>query len=293
MTTLRASSHYLARLADGAPLPSLEARLAAVGRERFRRVDRFTQLALLGSAECTAGVELRSDCGLYLGTGVGPVASNIAVQEQIFQAHLLPKPFHFVNTLGSASGYYVARQLGLAGQNLFVSRRGGALQACLRVASADLALGIVSRALIGIVEESSLPLEHHRRRIELAPGAEIAEGSHWLLLEPDAGAEDGAAGRRGRPFALERFEASAALERSLRELGEAGDTVAFAHDLAAGDRQRFSRAFGAAAVHEPVLPFHDSRDAALVTDWLARGGAGLALVSGDERAGWFVLRLGA
>ena len=59
-----AASHYFHRLGDA--YPSIEARVNAVTRERYRRIDRFVQLALLGAAECVGGRPLASDCGLYL-----------------------------------------------------------------------------------------------------------------------------------------------------------------------------------------------------------------------------------
>jgi len=77
--TLVASSHYLHGVADGAQLPSLDERLNAVSRERFRRIDRFIALAVIGSAECAAAQALEEDCGLYLSSGVGPVGSNMQV----------------------------------------------------------------------------------------------------------------------------------------------------------------------------------------------------------------------
>ncbi|HET6724405.1 MAG TPA: hypothetical protein VFH85_00165, partial [Gammaproteobacteria bacterium] len=64
-----ASSDYLLPLSDGEPPPSLTNALRESCRNVPRRVDRFIQLALLGSARCAAGRALRHDCGIYLGSG--------------------------------------------------------------------------------------------------------------------------------------------------------------------------------------------------------------------------------
>jgi hypothetical protein len=110
----------------------------------------------------------------------------IATQQQLIRDRELPKPFNFINTLGNSAGYYVAKNLGLHGQNLFISRRGASLQALLSVAVADLRAGVLSQALVGVVEEATLPLTEHRRRQGLVEDRPVAEGSHWLLLEKDA-----------------------------------------------------------------------------------------------------------
>ena len=180
---IRGAAHYLHAMNDGDELPSLAERLDPLCRERFRRIDRFIQLALLGSAECVRGNALAPDCALYICSGSGPVGTNIAVQEAIVGNRVLPTPFHFVNTLGSSAGFYVARNLSLEGQSLFISRRGNSLSAGLACVATDLASGAVPQALLGFVEECSLPLSAHRSRQQLDADAMVAEGSHWLLLE--------------------------------------------------------------------------------------------------------------
>ncbi|MFI4967112.1 MAG: beta-ketoacyl synthase N-terminal-like domain-containing protein [Gammaproteobacteria bacterium] len=186
MIRVTAVSHVFNALQEGAELPPLDAALKAVSREHFRRIDRFIQLALLGSGLCAVERQLAPDCGLYMGSGLGPMTGNIATQEQLIRDRELPKPFNFINTLGNSAGYYVAKNLGLTGQNLFVSRRGASFEAALMAAWLDLGAGVVSQALVGVVEEATLPLAEHRRRQGLAADMPVAEGSHWLLLEKDA-----------------------------------------------------------------------------------------------------------
>jgi hypothetical protein len=187
---LLSQSHYVHGVREGEALPSLEARLTPLCRERFRRIDRFIQLALLGSAECVQNQNLAPDCGLYISSGIGPVGNNIVVQETLWKQKKVPMPFNFVNTLGSSAGYYVAKNLGLSGQSLFISRRHGSLEAALQCAQVDLELGVLKQALVGVVEECTLPLKQHRQRLELEDGAAVAEGTEWLLLEKGEGFSD-------------------------------------------------------------------------------------------------------
>lgn len=187
MIRVTAASHYLHPVRDGEALPSLDAALQPLCREHFRRIDRFIQLALLGSAQCVAGRHIAPDCGLYLGSGLGPMGNNIDTQQQLIRDRLIPKPFNFINTLGNSAGYYVAKNLGLSGQNLFISRRRASFAAVLEAAWVDLECGATRQALLGVVEEVTLPLAEHRRRQDLPADIAVAEGSHWLLLEADAG----------------------------------------------------------------------------------------------------------
>ena len=201
---LLSQSHYFHPVAEGEALPNLDARLAPLCKERYRRIDRFIQLALLGSAECAQGQALQPGCALYISSGIGPVGNNIVVQETLWKLRKVPMPFNFVNTLGSSAGYYVAKNLGLSGQSLFISRRHGSLAAALACAEADLACGAVTQALVGVVEECTLPLSQHRQRQELAADAQLAEGSEWLLLEQGEGfdLDEFLMGQKANIFAL-------------------------------------------------------------------------------------------
>ena len=180
-----AVSHYFHRL-EG-EFPSIDGRLAAVTRERYRRVDRFVQLTLMGAAECARKHLLARDCGLYLSSGVGPITSNVLVQDAIHRDSRMPMPFSFVNTLGSSACYHVAKELDLAGEAVMVARGGASFSAALTCAQADLESGIVSQVLVGAVEECVLPADRHRALLRMSPDVTVAEGTHWILLERYAG----------------------------------------------------------------------------------------------------------
>jgi hypothetical protein len=199
MIAIESSGHYFHRVGEGEALPPLDARLRAVCRERFRRMDRFIELALLGSGECAGGKPLAADCGLYISSGIGPIGTNVLVQDAVSRDAKLPMPFNFVNTLGSSAGFYVGKNLGLTGESTFLCRRGGSFGAALACAAADLELGLVSQALVGAIEECLLPTRRFRELVGLAPNAQMAEGSHWLLLSR---AEVG-----GTPVTQERLDA--------------------------------------------------------------------------------------
>ncbi|HXB96625.1 MAG TPA: hypothetical protein VNZ54_01145 [bacterium] len=276
MSVLLASSHYLHAVGDG-PLPDLDAAIREACREPYRRVDRFIQLALLGAARCVGERILDPTCALYLGSGVGPEGNNILVQEQICRDHLLPRPFNFVNTLGSAATFFVSKDRAMDGQGWWTSRRGASLEAVLELALNDLELGVCEQALVGIVEECPAPYEDHRKRVGAAPGQALAEGSHWLLLqgEPKAGA--------GK-LELESLDAEAPLGQ-LRGLWRPGDALAFGQTVAAELRGALQAGLGVQAFGED-LPFHDSLAAARATAWLGQKQEGrLHIVCGGPLGG--------
>lgn len=278
------ASSYLQPVKDGDGLPSLDQALKAVCREHFRRIDRFIKLALLGSARCAAGQELRNGCGVYLGSGFGPIASNVAVQEQMLRDAELPKPFDFVNTLGVSAGFYVAKNLELTGQNLCISRRGASFEAALAAALADLEMGVVEQALLGVVEEVNLPLDQHRLRRGLAADTKVAEGSHWLLLERDAD------GRKN--LQLRRFDDLAEVEGYLQAHYRPGDRCHWTlEDDAEAITVMKQRFIGSTGGGDGV---HDCPQAAWVTQFVTGGAAGnLFLVGSRPERGYSLLHLGA
>lgn len=170
-------------------LANLKAAATKVCREHFRRIDRFTQMALIGSARCVEGMNLEPRTGLYIGSRFASLGNTTKVHEKMVSAGIVPKPAGFINTLSNSSGYFVARNLGLGDRNLFVSRGDASIVAALQLAAMDVATGAISQALVGAVEEAVLPLEHQRVRLGLGSGTEVGEGSHWLLVAPEGNAD--------------------------------------------------------------------------------------------------------
>lgn len=286
---LLSASHYLAALHDGAALPDLGGELREACGKAYRRIDRFVELALLGSARCMRGREPGADCGLYLGSTHGPLTSNIRVQEQMLRERELPKPFNFVNTLGSIAGFYVADNLRLSGPSLYVSRHGRSLEAVLETALLDLATGAVAQALVGVVEEAPPPLADHRLRLKVGADTALGEGSDWFLIGRPAG------GPPEATLALEHFDDSRALDQYLAERVNPAAAVCLGRlsspETVDAVRGRFPRA---AAADGLALPFHDSIEVAWLAGHVAAGGGGEAvLVGGGACDDVWLLHLGA
>ncbi len=173
---------YYAPINDEAGLPDLRSEVNAICGERFRRIDRFIQLCLLGAARCTQTVELDESTGLYIGSRFAAICNTIKVQQQMFVNGQIPKPANFINTLSNSAGYYVARNLKLEGKNIFVSRANASLEAALALARLDLENGTIKQALIGVVDEGGPVQVHHCQRMGIPEDTALAEGSHWFLV---------------------------------------------------------------------------------------------------------------
>ncbi|MFV0277142.1 MAG: beta-ketoacyl synthase N-terminal-like domain-containing protein [Parahaliea sp.] len=209
--TIRAAYSLSLPCEEGQGRADLKPDVSACCRERFRRIDRFTQLALVGSARLVsdlvacvkedteralaAASPLDPGTGLYLSSRFASLSNTIEVHERMVRSGDLPRPANFINTLSNAAGYYVARNLGLGGVNQFVSRDDASLLAALQLVQLDVASGQVSAALVGQVEEMPVPLDAHRLRLGVSADTALAEGSHWLWLEPQRSVAGAALGQ--------------------------------------------------------------------------------------------------
>lgn len=172
---------------DSSTLPALRERMTELCRKPFRRVDRFIQLALIGSARCAEAQAILPDCGVYLASAHGDIGISQDVIGRVVDQSGLPKPLSFVNTVSNAASFYVAQNLDLHGRSCFAISQGFEFEAALRLARFDLEQQRGSQALVGCVDECTLPLAAHRLRLGLPADAALAEGSHWLLLSTDSG----------------------------------------------------------------------------------------------------------
>lgn len=182
MLDILACGHYYSAVAVDQPLPDLRAAVNDACRERPRRIDRYAQLALLGSARCMAGRQPSADTGLYVGSRFASLSNTIEMHRHMIGAGEIPKPAHFINSLSNSAGYYVARNLQLNDRNLFVSRTDASLIAALQLAQLDLRSAAITEALVGVVDETVLPSAEHCRRLGVAVDTPLGEGSHWLQL---------------------------------------------------------------------------------------------------------------
>ncbi len=231
MLEISTSAEYYASLGtavEDATPDELGALTRDVCGQRFRRIDRFTQLALIGSARCVGQARLPAETGLFIGSGLGAVGNTVAVHEHLFVERKVPRPADFVNTLSNSAGYYVAKHLGLTDQNIFVSRRAGSTVAAFEMAALEIATGSLQVALIGLVDEVVAPARHHAYRLGVGADADLAEGSHWFVTRAES-----AGGGRGRVIdartvtsriaAVEWLSGVATNERVLLNLGPTVD----------------------------------------------------------------------
>jgi hypothetical protein len=168
-------------------LPNLKVEVKAACGKHVRRIDRFTQLALIGATQCVKDIPLHHKTGLYLSSIYGSLNNSLDVLKDMFKDGGVPSPLKFVNTVSNAACFHLAEQLALQANNQFIARDDFALEGCLKFAELDLQLGRIEAALVGVVCEVGLPLVTHRQRL-LASGVSITadehlgEASHWLLL---------------------------------------------------------------------------------------------------------------
>ena len=83
-----------------------------------RRTNRVTLLSLLA----TKPIQhlLNPSCGLYIAS-INPDEKNMQeLLEAVCINKVPPKPFQFVNSVSNATGFYLAKELGLEGPNLFI-----------------------------------------------------------------------------------------------------------------------------------------------------------------------------
>mgnify|MGYP001367781485 FL=1 len=163
--------------AEGEP-PSVRALLKRVCAKAPRRLNRFTELALLGACQCAQGRALRPDCAVWLASGRGYAADTTALVEAVTLRREPPMPVEFINVSGNTAGFYIAQLLGLNGRSGSVAAGAASFEAGLALATAGLTVH-GGQALVGGVDE----------RPPADGAAPPGEGSSWLLLQ--------AAGRGG------------------------------------------------------------------------------------------------
>lgn len=155
---------------------------------RIRRIDRYIQLCVAGGLACTGGRRLPENTGVYLATRCGAVSTSAQVMHTIEAENELPKPLHFVNTLGNSAGFYLTQLLGLAGAAQVLSKEALSFEAALLHAMMDMNLGLSDCALVGAFDEVVLPLEHHLQRLEAPPTApsslRAVTGCYCARLKP-------------------------------------------------------------------------------------------------------------
>ena len=166
--------------------PDLSAQIQAAWGKRFRRVNHFIELAMVGAKSCLAQLQepLASDCDVYLATEQGNVASVASITEALFKHQESPMPLEFLNVPNNMAGFYIAQGLGLHSSNLTIAHRAFPFETALDIAMFNIATShkTKARALVGGVEECAYPLSQHRQRMGIPMDTPLAEGSSWLYM---------------------------------------------------------------------------------------------------------------
>lgn len=255
-------------------LPPLKTLMQESTGLSVRRIGRFIQLALIGAARCRpAGQELPAETAVYLASGRGDLELTLEIMTQLFKAGQSPKPLSFVNTVSNAACFYVAQLLKLRSRSNFVGNRYFAFESALQLALQDVASALIDSALVGSVDIATAPLEGHRRRLGLAPGTPLGEGTHWLWL----GAPHHARPRLGELLAARHFADRRELLRWMaqQELKSGHCLLAGGQFLEAADFELLRTESGVAGVfiYRSQLPYYDSQSAAAISEFLRAPGS--------------------
>jgi hypothetical protein len=218
----------------------LKEELRRYSRENFRRVNRFILLALLGARQCIHERSLAADTAVYLTTEHGNLSDTVAVLDEIYAAHSLPKPFSFINTMSNTATFYLARNLGIRGRNITVSSQRLSFERGLDLLTADFAAGAERSALIGGVDVASLSGAGGEGRD--SRGRRTVDGSGWFHVRAE---REGACGafRENRSF-----RDGASCLQWIRERGDQpADMVAFGASIGDDEAARWQEALRPAA----------------------------------------------
>jgi hypothetical protein len=179
--------------ADATPV-ALRVQLAQVAPQVSRMASRFAQLAALGGADCLrrlvgapeGALENKLDAGtrIYLATGLGDVAHTDALYFGVMPPRSeMPPPARFATSGNNMAAFFVAQHAGLTSRNLTLSQAELSLECVLELALSDFAAGATRSALLGGVDETTLPREFYTRRFHVGLDQMIGEGSGWLVLD--------------------------------------------------------------------------------------------------------------
>lgn len=171
-------------------LPDLKALIAPWTPERIRRIDRYIELCVAGGLNCVEQQKLPAHTGVYLATRFGAITTSAKVMETIIAEGDMPKPLHFVNTLGNTACFYLTRLLHTTGHTLVISQEQFSFEAALFHALLDLQQGNIEAALVGGIDEVALPIANQAERLGVTASGIFNEGTHWLLLEKNKAADN-------------------------------------------------------------------------------------------------------
>jgi hypothetical protein len=270
-------------------LMPLKDTVKSVCGRHINRIDRLTQLALIGAVQCVRGFDLPEQTGLFMSSIYGSLNNTASVLSEMYQHGQGPGPLKFINTVSNASCYYLSRELNLQASNVFISRLNFALEGCIKLALLDINLKKIDGALIGLVCEAGMPIDIHYQRLNAGNEDSAGEGSHWLLL---------AAHLPGKtPLAsIEEVVESLSLQSMLERIrpllvhGVANKTLVFGNKVQLPEQTEIAEALGIKPVtgHRLGKPVHEFATALDVCEFILSGPArgGLLHIDTDNNGGW-------
>lgn len=167
------------QLAGDTPV-SLREELRTLTPNAPRRINRLSELGLIGAHRCVAGRHLADDTAVVVATTTGCLNDSVQLLRAVGERRP-PMPMDFINVSSNMTGFHLAAGLRLHSSNQVVASADFAWEAAIEVAM----LGS-RRFLVGAIEECTWPLEQQRERLGLAADAPIAESSQWLWVDRDA-----------------------------------------------------------------------------------------------------------
>lgn len=191
-----------AYLADLTPLDEF------VPRRNLRRVDRFSQLALLGASlalrDAGRSVANCGRLGLIVASGYGPMRTTFAFLDSYLDGgDSCSSPTHFSNSVHNAAAANLAILLGIDGPNLTISQFEMSVHAAMMTACHWLRQDLVDSVLVGGVDECCEVLGYCWERFFGIPDGPLqplafdrqtaipGEGVGFMLLDRDASAHYG------------------------------------------------------------------------------------------------------
>lgn len=167
----------------------LKAQMDAAWGKRFRRINHFIELALIGVKSCVSRspTAVLPGCDVYLASEHGNVADVAKITEMIVKQKEAPMPLDFLNVPNNMAGFYLAQGLGLHSANMAIAHRAFPFETALDIALFNISTSgkIGACALVGSVEEVAYPLNQHRQRLGLKANAPLVEESSWFFIGND------------------------------------------------------------------------------------------------------------
>lgn len=178
------------RLRTDAQPVELRSLAKSLGVTLPRLASRFGELAVIGARLCVNQLAgpLPTTSPVYLASGLGDVARSDALYYQVMPPQSeMASPAQFATSGNNMAAFFVAQQLQLTSRNFTLSQADLSYEHALALAMDDLHFGAATHALVGGVDETTLPREYYVRRYPPSEREIIGEGSAWLVLAGERG----------------------------------------------------------------------------------------------------------